>query len=120
MTNDFSSRMIWHAVGHCRRHAPLLTCQASFTEKLAFALDCDHSFFAVHGNDGHLDVAVLDVKHGIGGISLGEDRLILRIFGNGTAVAGFGDEVCRIKRSLVHVCQMVAPSPQRLRGRIPV
>ena len=50
------------------------------------------------GNDGDLDLALLDVKNRIRGIPLREDFLILAMFGNRSAAINFGQEDFRIKR----------------------
>ena len=49
-------------------------------KEIVRSMECDHGFLALLGNDGDLDLAVLDVKDSIGGISLAEDCFIVSIF----------------------------------------
>ncbi len=95
----FSIRMISQSViavaVEMRR---VLPGQASFTAKVVLSKNCDHSFLALLGNDGDLDLALLDVKNKIGSVPLPEDRLIFAICGNGSAAVNCGQELFRIKR----------------------
>jgi hypothetical protein len=61
--------------------AQWMAIQTSFTEKMPGSQDCNHRFLALLGNDGELDLALLDVKNGIGDLSLRKSNLILSIFG---------------------------------------
>ena len=60
------------AFRHCRggRHAPRLTGQATFAAEFIRPEDCDDGFLPLLGNDGDFDLAVTDVKDGIGQIAL--------------------------------------------------
>ena len=79
------------------RDALGLSGQASFAAKFILPENCDHGLLAVFGNDGDLDLALLDVKNGIRDVSLREDILTLAVFGNRSSLADFGEEVFRIK-----------------------
>ena len=73
-------------------HAPLLAREATLAEKVGRSQDSDDRFFAVLGNDGELDFALLNVKERIGGIALGENRLILTVGGDDSSFADLGQK----------------------------
>ena len=60
--------------------AQRVAIQTSFTEKMPGSQDCNHRFLAVLGNDGELDLTLLDVKNRVRDLSLLENDLILPIF----------------------------------------
>ena len=47
-----------------------MSIQTSFAKKLTLFQDCDHRFLALLGNDGELDLALLDVKNRVRDLSL--------------------------------------------------
>src|SRR6266536_5620019 len=81
MMAAFSSRVIL-AFHHRRdrRHAQGLRRQASFAKEITRSKDRNDCFFALLGNNGDLDLALLDVENSIRRISLREDSLILLVF----------------------------------------
>ncbi len=46
-------------------HANGLTGQATLTEELTHPKDCDYSLLSLFGNNGELDLPVLDIKDGV-------------------------------------------------------
>jgi hypothetical protein len=58
-----------------------MAIQTSFAEKVTWSQDCNHRFLALLGNDGELDLALLDVKNRVRDLSLRKNNLILPIFG---------------------------------------
>jgi hypothetical protein len=52
------------------RDAPRLTGQAPLAAELVRSKNCDHRLFPLVGNNGDLDLALLDVEHGIRRIAL--------------------------------------------------
>jgi hypothetical protein len=69
------------AFRHCHggRHAPRLPGQASFTAEFVRPQDCDDGFFALLGDNGDFDLALLDVENCIRRTALRKDRLVLSI-----------------------------------------
>jgi hypothetical protein len=65
------------AVGYRRsaRHTAGLARQASFTEEVLSPKDAYDRFFPLPGDDRKLNLALLDVKDGIRGASLGKNAL---------------------------------------------
>jgi len=61
-----------HAFRHRRdrRYAPRLAGQATLAAELVRSKNCDDRFFPLIGNDGDLDLALLDVEYGIRRIAL--------------------------------------------------
>jgi hypothetical protein len=55
-----------------------LTCKRTFTEETPIAQYTDGGFLAGFGNNGESDLAGLQVKYRVCGISLGEDGLLFR------------------------------------------
>jgi hypothetical protein len=56
-----------------------MAIQTSFTKKMTGSHDCNHRLLALLGNDGELDLALLNVKDRVRNFSLGENSLILPI-----------------------------------------
>src|SRR4030095_9440618 len=79
------------------RDAERLTGQARFAEEIGRRIDPDHRFFALTGDDGQLDPPGLHIKHGIGGIALGEDHLSAGVTGGRSASASLGEKGYRIE-----------------------
>src|SRR5260370_31228958 len=79
-------------------HAQRMAIQTSFAEKMPGSQDCNHRFLALLGNDGEVDLALLDVKNGVGDLPLRENNLILSIFGYRFSFAHLGEKYCVIKR----------------------
>jgi hypothetical protein len=75
-----------------------MAIEASFAKELTGAEDADHSFLPLLGNDGELDSAFLDVKHGVRSIALRKNDLILLEFGYRFSFAHFGKKFPGIKR----------------------
>jgi hypothetical protein len=72
----------YHAFVHrpgCR-DAQRMAIETSFAKEVASFQDCDDCFLALLGNDGEFDLALLDVKNRVRGLSLRKDNLILPIF----------------------------------------
>ena len=54
--------------------------EAVVAKKVTWSQDGNHRFLALLGNDGELDLALLDVKNRVRDLSLRENNLILLIF----------------------------------------
>src|SRR6185312_16541755 len=74
------------------RDPPRLSGQAALTAELLRSKNCDDRLFPLPGNDSDFELALLDVEHGVRGIALLEDSLILAILGYGSALADLGRE----------------------------
>jgi hypothetical protein len=57
-----------------------LPYQASFAKEIARSKDRNDRFFALLGDNGDFDLALLDVENSIRRLSLREDNLILLVF----------------------------------------
>src|SRR5881394_1305993 len=75
-----------------------MAIQTSFAEKVTWSQDCNHRFLALLGNDGELDLALLDVKNRVRDLSLRKNNLILPIFGYRFSLAHLGEKFFGIKR----------------------
>src|SRR6266702_4683442 len=75
-----------------------MAIQTSFAEKVTWSQDCNHRFLALLGNDGELDLALLDVKNRVRDLSLRKNNLILPIFGYRFSLAHLGEKYFWIKR----------------------
>src|SRR5260370_25427271 len=101
-----------------------MAIQTSFAKKVTWSQDCNHRFLALLGNDGKLDLALLDVKNRVRDLSLRENNLILPIFGYRFSLAHFGEKFFGIKRgfnSLPHKgspfsSRKGCPFPRRRQG----
>src|SRR6476659_1745540 len=80
--------------------AQRMAIQTSFAKKVTWSQDCNHRFLALLGNDGELDLALLDVKNRVRDLSLRKNDLILPIFGYRFSLAHFGEKLFRIERGL--------------------
>jgi hypothetical protein len=52
-----------------------MAIQTSFAKEVTWPQDCNHRFLALLGNDGELDLALLDVKNRVRGLSLRKKQL---------------------------------------------
>src|ERR1700724_1444887 len=75
-----------------------MAIQTSFAKKLTWFQDCDHRFLALLGNDGELDLALLDVENRVRDLSLSKNDLILPIFGYRFSLAHLGEKFFGIER----------------------
>jgi hypothetical protein len=64
-----------------------MAIQTSFAKKLTWLQDCDHRFLAMLGNDGELDLALLDVKNRVRDLS--SPTLARNVLGSIAALAFF-------------------------------
>ena len=55
-----------------------MAVQASFAKKVARSDDCNHRVLTLLGNDGELDLALLDVEDRVCDPSLRENDLVVR------------------------------------------
>jgi len=69
-----------------------LAREASLSEEISGSQNGDDGFFALLGNDGELDSAFLNIKERIGGVALGENRLILTVGGDSSPFADLGQK----------------------------
>src|ERR1700730_8312501 len=90
------------AVRHCccRSHAEWLTCEATFTEKVAVTQYAYGCFLANVGYDSESNLAFLDIKHCVGCIPLREDCLFLKKEHDFPALADSGKEFLGIEGGL--------------------
>src|SRR5437763_17212042 len=77
-----------------------MAIQTSFAKKVTWSQDCNHRFLALLGNDGELDLTLLDVKNRVRDLSLRKNNLILPIFGYRFSLAHLGEKIFGIKRGL--------------------
>jgi len=56
-----------------------MAIQASFAKKMTGSHDCNHRLLALLGNDGELDLPLLNVKDRVRSFSLAENSLIFPI-----------------------------------------
>jgi hypothetical protein len=75
-----------------------MAIQTSFAKKVTWSQDCNDRFLALLGNDGELDLALLDVKNRVRDLSLRKDNLILPILGYRFSLAHLGEKYFGIKR----------------------
>ena len=61
-------------------HANSLPCEAAFTKKTTTLQDGHDGFFALLGHNRELDLALLQIKHGIRRIPLRKDNVVLSGF----------------------------------------
>src|SRR4029077_15621262 len=102
MENADDSRLLQPhdlAIRHCRgcRYPQRLSDQASLAAKLVRSEKRNNGFLPMLGNDGDLDLSFLDVEHRVRRIALPEDRLVLLIFGDGSAPIHGGEKYHRVK-----------------------
>ncbi len=90
------------AVRQCRdrRQAPWLSRQGTLAEEIPLAVNGDDGFLALVGDDGDLDLAVLDIKDGFRRISLGEDDLAFPIFRQGPPAIHGGEKELGVESPL--------------------
>ena len=74
-----------------------MTIHAPLAKKMARLQNRDDRFLALLGDDGQLDLSVLNIKHGIRDVALRKDDLILVKFNDSLACADLGEEVFGIK-----------------------
>ena len=74
-----------------------MSVQATFAEELSGPHDSDHRFLALLGDDENLDLPLLDIENGIGGVALRKHDLALVEFQYGLAVADLGEKDFWIK-----------------------
>src|ERR1700733_2925421 len=77
-----------------------MAIQTSFAKKVARFQNTYDCFLAPLGNDGELDLAVLDVKNGTRRIALREHNFILSIIVNGSAAIYLREKHFGIEREL--------------------
>jgi hypothetical protein len=82
-----------------------MAIQTSFAEKLVRFQNGDHRFLALLGNDGELDLALLDVKNGVGDLPLRKNDLILPLFGYRFSLAYLGEKPFGIEREITFAFQ---------------
>src|SRR6266436_281545 len=80
--------------------AQRMAIQTSLAKKVTGSQDCNHRFLALLGNDGELDLTLLDVKNRVRDLSLRKNNLILPIFGYRFPLANLGEKYFGIKRGL--------------------
>src|SRR6059058_5465845 len=86
-----------------------MAIQTSFAEKVTWSQDCNHRFLALLGNDGELDLALLDVKNRVRDLSLRKNNLILPIFGYRFSLAHLGEKFFGIPLGLSETIVSRAP-----------
>src|ERR1700680_3061275 len=80
------------AIGHGggAGHALRLPRQASFTKEVADPQNGDHGFFALFRDYRELDLALLNIKDGVGLVALQEDLAVLQVVRQSPSLVGFG------------------------------
>src|SRR5438093_4194962 len=99
------------AFGHRGRrgHAKRLPREASFTKEISAPQDCDDRFLPPLREDRQLHLALLNVKHRVRGITLGEDGALLSIILRGSAT-GFRKVHPEIEWRVFFLCHESAPT----------
>src|SRR5437764_15372309 len=90
-----------------------MAIQTSFAEKVTWSQDRNQRFLALLGNDGELDLALLDVKNRVRDLSLRKDNLILLIVGYLFSLAHLGEKFFGIKRGFNSLPDTDAPFSSR-------
>src|SRR5450432_1386680 len=80
-------------------HPHRMAIEASFAKELTGPEDADDRFLPLLGNDGELDLALLDVKDRVRGVTLRKNDFILLEFGYRFSLAHLGKKFPWIKRS---------------------
>jgi hypothetical protein len=66
--------------------------EAPFPKKVTPLQHRDNGFFALSGHDRELDLALLDIEHGIGRIPLRKENLVFLALQSRSTVAGLCQE----------------------------
>ena len=77
-----------------------MTVQTSFAKKVVRFQNTYDCFLAPLGNDGELDLALLDVKNRVRLATLRKNNLVLLILGYGFPIAHFGEKCFRLECGL--------------------
>ena len=80
---------------------PIETCLAKKVTRFQNTNDC---FLAPLGNDGELDLALLDVKNRVRNVTLRKNNLILLIFRYCFSIANLGEKYFGIECGLPALC----------------
>src|ERR1700716_2797209 len=75
-----------------------MTIQTPLAKKVTRSQNCDHRFLALLGNDGELDLALLNIKDRISDLALRKNNLVRPIFRYRLSLAHFGEKCFGIKR----------------------
>src|SRR3984885_3223969 len=101
-----------------------MTVQTSFAKKVVRFQNTYDCFLAPLGNDGELDLALLDVKNRVRLATLRKNNLVLVILGYGFPITDFGEKCFRIECGLPTLLHKESSSPDeariKLRSRIAV
>src|ERR1700723_4338823 len=74
-----------------------MAVQTSFAKKVTRFQNSYDCFLAALGNDGELDLTLLDVKNGVRLATLRKNNLVLLILGYGFPIAHFGEKCLRLE-----------------------
>jgi hypothetical protein len=88
-----------HAFIECSRRsgASRLAVQTRFAEKVSCSQNCNDRVLAVLGDNGELDLALLNVKNRVRGLSLRDNNLIVMIVGYRSSLASLSEKSFGIK-----------------------
>src|SRR5579863_5942716 len=91
-----------HAIFHGRRgrYAQSMAIHAAFAEEMPGLEDRDDGLLALFGQDGELDLPLLNIKYRLRDIALFEDFLVLVKFEDHLPVTDFGEKLLRVKHVL--------------------
>src|SRR6476659_5840738 len=67
-------------------------CPARFAKEIVRTKNCNDRFLTLRGNDRDLDLAFLNVEHGIRGLVLREDNVVLLVLNDAPTLASFGEK----------------------------
>src|SRR5712692_3877687 len=79
------------------RHAEGLSRQAALAKEAPSLENSDDRFLSSRGDDRELDLAALYVEHGIGGVPLGKDDLLVPVLPGRLSVLDLREEGLRIE-----------------------
>jgi hypothetical protein len=119
LTTDAARRTVMRCGTRPQRQSwrTRLTVQAPFAEEPTDLQKRNHSFLAVLGYQGHLEIAALYVKDGVDRIVLREQDLIFLTVDDRFARADFRQKDCGIKPFAAHYPSVDALHSQRDRTR---
>src|ERR1700722_6988243 len=92
-----------------------MTVQTSFAKKVVRLQNTYDCFLAPLGNDGELDLALLDINNRAGLASLRKNHLVLLILGYGFPIAHFGEKCFRLECGLPTFLTKKSSSPDETR-----
>src|SRR5580693_5653728 len=95
-----------------------MAIQTTFAKKVVRFQNTYDCFLAPLGNDGELDLALLDVKNRVRLATLRKNNLVLLILGYGFPIAHFGEKCLRLEFGLPTLLHQEVLSPGRSQNHV--